>query len=210
MQALMSPVSKLDNGEYESGKRAQPGGFPPGVWRHLSELLLSGGLTSVVTHFLRAALSSDTVRSAVISYLKLERNAMLYFNCRSTWVHNNVKILAKCLIMSLGEALGLLKYTNWACQGNLRKLTEHMSSDKWWSQTTSHSNKLDSQKTLWVRWLELFLYANSLNLYFSVALCSSCPLLALSHIMTCSMAWVTSQFLQQHQTMSMTFWVYFY
>lgn len=46
---------------------------------------------SVVTHFLRAALSSDIVRSPIISYLKLERNAMMYFNCRSISVHNNVK-----------------------------------------------------------------------------------------------------------------------
>lgn len=31
MQALMSPVSKLGNWEYKSGKSAQPGGFPSGV-----------------------------------------------------------------------------------------------------------------------------------------------------------------------------------
>lgn len=27
----MCPISKLDNKEYESGKSAQPGGFPAGV-----------------------------------------------------------------------------------------------------------------------------------------------------------------------------------
>lgn len=116
--------------------------FLPEFWRHLTELLLAGGLMSVVTHFLRAALSSDIVRSPIISYLKLERNAMMYFKCRSISVHNNVKILAKCLIMSLEEVLALshIHKLNWACQGDLQKLTEHMSSDMWWPQTTSHSN----------------------------------------------------------------------
>lgn len=66
----------------------------------------------MVTHFLRAALSSDTVRSPIISYLRLERNAMLYFSCRSISAHNDVKILAKCLMMSLEEALDLVAYTN--------------------------------------------------------------------------------------------------
>lgn len=61
----------------------------------------------MMTHFLRVAVSSDTVRSPVISYLKVERNAVLYFNCRSISVHNNVKILAKCLIMSLGGSVRL-------------------------------------------------------------------------------------------------------
>lgn len=109
-------------------------------WRHLTELLLLGGLMSVLTHFLRTALSSDTVRSPVISYLKLERNAMLYFNCRCISVYNNVKILAKCLIMSLEEVLDLVTCTNWACQGDLQTHTEHMSGDMWWPQTTSHSS----------------------------------------------------------------------
>lgn len=110
-------------------------------WRHLTELLLSGGLKSVVAHFLRAALSSDTVRSPIISYLKLERNAMLYFNYRSISVHYNVKILTKCLVMSRGSIrFSHIHDLNRACQGNLQKLTEHMSSDMWWPQTTSHSN----------------------------------------------------------------------
>lgn len=66
----------------------------------------------VATHFLRVALSADTVRSPVMSCLKLKRSAMLYFNCRSISVHNNVKVLSKCLIMSLVEALDLVTYTN--------------------------------------------------------------------------------------------------
>lgn len=76
-------------------------------YRHLAELLL-GGFTSVVTHFVRAASSSSSVRTPVISCLKLGRNSVLYFNCKSISVHNNVKILAKFLIMSLEEALGLV------------------------------------------------------------------------------------------------------
>lgn len=169
--------------------------------RHLTELLLSGGFTSVVTHFLRAALFSDTVRSPIISYLKLERNAMLYFNCRSISVHNNVKILAKCLIIRLEEALDLVTYTNWI---ELAKVTFKNLLNIW--VVTCDDLKpqviliqLYSQKNLLLRWLELFLYANSLHLYVSLVYCSSCPILALSYTMTWSMAWVTSQFLQQYQ-----------
>lgn len=44
--------------------------------------------------------------------------------------------------------------------------------------------QLYSQKNFLVRWLELFLYANSLNFYFALVLCSSYPVLALSHTVT--------------------------
>lgn len=72
-----------------------------------------------MTHFLRAALSSASLRSPLVGSLELEVNDTLYFNSRSVSVHGNVKILAKCLIMSLEEALDLDTYTNGACQGDL-------------------------------------------------------------------------------------------
>lgn len=45
----------------------------------------------MVTHFSRATLSSESARSPIVTYVKLEMSAVLYFNCRSISVHNNVK-----------------------------------------------------------------------------------------------------------------------
>lgn len=108
---------------------------------------------------------------------------MLYFNCRCISVYNNVKILAKCLIMSLEEALDLVTCMNWACQGDLQTHTEHMSSDVWWPQTTSHSSTTLLTEEIFGKVAGAVLLC-SLNFYFSLVLCSSCPVLAPSHTVT--------------------------
>lgn len=52
-------------------------------WRDLVELLLQGGFLSVVAHFSRATLSSESARNSIVTCIKLEMSAVLYFNCRS-------------------------------------------------------------------------------------------------------------------------------
>lgn len=59
-------------------------------WRDLTVLLLQGGFLSVVTHFSRATLSSESARNPIVTYVKLEMSAVLHFNCTSISVHNNV------------------------------------------------------------------------------------------------------------------------
>lgn len=90
MQALMSSISKLDNKNMKVGRVSSLKDFLQEFWRDLTELLLKGGFLSVVTHFSRATLSSESARNPIVTYVKLEMSAVLYFNCTSISVHNNV------------------------------------------------------------------------------------------------------------------------
>lgn len=110
-----------------------------------------------MTHFLRAALSSASLRSPLVGSLELEVNDTLYFSSRSVSAHGNVKILAKCLIMSLEEALDLDTYTNGACQGDLLNVRVVTCDDL---KPRVLLLQLYLQETLLVVWLELFFCAH--------------------------------------------------
>jgi len=190
-------------------------GFLLELWRHLADLRWLGGLTSVVAHFSRAALSSAwwEVLLSVIWNWK-ERPCCISI-VDLLLVHNNVKIVAKCLTVSLEEALDLVTHTNWT---DLAKVAfknflnlEVVTCNDLKPQVILI--QLYSQKNLLVRWLELFLHADGLNLYFSVVLCSSCA--ALGH----TVCWFSYRgleyglsnlrFCSGTKTTSMTFWVCF-